>query len=85
MKLKGHHINTIEVTVAEPQTVLNILREHNFQDAFKNGRSAVNIHVHVHSAYMRTYACEEGDYFVGDGSPENYGSLFVLLSETPLS
>jgi hypothetical protein len=39
-KLKGRHFDTIEVVEAESQAVLNTLTEHDFQDAFKNGRSA---------------------------------------------
>jgi hypothetical protein len=34
IKLKGHHFETIEVTEAEPEAVLNALREHEFQDEF---------------------------------------------------
>jgi hypothetical protein len=40
IKLKGRHFDIIEVIKAESQTVLNTLKEHDFQDAFKNGRSA---------------------------------------------
>jgi hypothetical protein len=32
----------MEVMEAESQVVLNTLTEHDFQDAFKNGRSAEN-------------------------------------------
>jgi hypothetical protein len=39
-KLKGRHFGTIEVIAAESQTVLNTLTEHDFQDAFKNDKSA---------------------------------------------
>jgi hypothetical protein len=35
IKLKGRHFDTTEVTKAESQAVLNILTEHDFQDAFK--------------------------------------------------
>jgi hypothetical protein len=42
VKLKGCHFNTIEVIEAELQAMLNTLTEHNFQDAFKNGRSSGN-------------------------------------------
>jgi hypothetical protein len=42
MKLKGCHFDTTEVMVAESQAVLNILTEHDFQDAFKTGRSSGN-------------------------------------------
>jgi hypothetical protein len=42
IKLKGRRFDTIEVMEAGSQTVLNTLTEHDFQDAFKNGRSAGN-------------------------------------------
>jgi hypothetical protein len=35
IKVKGRHFFTIEVMEAESQAVLNTLREHAFQDAFK--------------------------------------------------
>jgi Tfp pilus assembly protein PilF len=35
VKLKGRHFDTTEVTEAELQVALNTLREHDFQDAFK--------------------------------------------------
>jgi hypothetical protein len=35
MKLKGCHFDTFEVIEAESQAVLNTLKEHDFQDAFK--------------------------------------------------
>jgi hypothetical protein len=47
IKLKGRHFDTIEVMEAELQAMLNTLTEYDFQDAFKNGRSAGN------GAYMR--------------------------------
>jgi hypothetical protein len=42
IKLKDRHFDTIEVMEAEPLVVLNTLTEHNFQNAFKNGRSIGN-------------------------------------------
>jgi hypothetical protein len=42
VKLKGRHFDIIEVIKAEPQAELNTLTEYDFQDAFKNGRSAGN-------------------------------------------
>jgi hypothetical protein len=42
IKMKGHHLNTIEVMEAESHPVLNTLKEDNFQNAFKNGRHAGN-------------------------------------------
>jgi hypothetical protein len=40
IKLEGSHFDTTEVFEAESQAVLNSLTEYDFQDAFKNGRSA---------------------------------------------
>jgi hypothetical protein len=42
MELKGRHFDTIEVTEAESQAVLNSLTEHDYQDAIKDGRNAGN-------------------------------------------
>jgi hypothetical protein len=42
IKLKGRHFDTIELIEAESQAVLNTLTEHDFKDAFKNGRSPGN-------------------------------------------
>jgi hypothetical protein len=42
IKLKGLHSDTIQVIEAESQAVLNTLKEHDFQDAFKTGRSVGN-------------------------------------------
>jgi hypothetical protein len=42
MKLKGRHFVTTEVIEAESLAVLNTITEHDFQDAFKNGRSPGN-------------------------------------------
>jgi hypothetical protein len=42
IKLKGCHSDTAEVIETESQAVLNTLTEHDFQDAFKNGRSSGN-------------------------------------------
>jgi hypothetical protein len=39
IKLKRRNFYTIEVIEAESQAVLNALTEHDFHDAFKNGRS----------------------------------------------
>jgi hypothetical protein len=40
---KHFHFDTIEVIEAESQAVLNTFTEQDFQDAFKNGRSAGNV------------------------------------------
>jgi hypothetical protein len=53
-KAKGRHFDTIEVIDAESQAVLNTLREHDIQDAFKN----------IKRWEMCLFA--EGDYFEGD-------------------
>jgi hypothetical protein len=42
IKLKGCHFDTIEVIEAESKAVLNTLTEHDFLDAFKNGRKGGN-------------------------------------------
>jgi hypothetical protein len=39
IKPNGGHFNTIVVIEAESRAVLNTLRKHDFQDAFKNGKS----------------------------------------------
>jgi hypothetical protein len=39
---KGHYFDKIEVIEAESQAVLNTLAKHDFQDAFKNQKSAGN-------------------------------------------
>jgi hypothetical protein len=56
IKLKGRHFDTTEVIKTESQAVLNTLREHNFQDAFKKWQK-------------RSERCirAEGDYFKADG------------------
>jgi hypothetical protein len=55
-KLKGRHFDTTEVIEAESQTVLNILAEHDFQEAFKKWQKR-----------WERYIRAEGDYFKGDG------------------
>jgi hypothetical protein len=40
IKVKGPKFDTIEVMEAESQAVLSIFTEHDFQDAFRNDRSA---------------------------------------------
>jgi hypothetical protein len=42
VNLTCHHFVTIDMSEAESQAELNILRAHDFQDALKNGRSAGN-------------------------------------------
>jgi hypothetical protein len=41
-KQQGSHFDTTEMIEGESQAVMNILRGHDFQSAFKNGRSAGN-------------------------------------------
>jgi hypothetical protein len=55
-KLKGCPFDTIEVTEAESQAVLNTFTEHNFQDAFKKWQKCWEQCIHV-----------EGDYSEVDG------------------
>jgi hypothetical protein len=40
--LKDRHFDTTEAIKAESQAVINSLAEHDFQNAFKNGRRAGN-------------------------------------------
>jgi hypothetical protein len=42
IKLKDRHFDTVEVNEAESQSVLNTLTEQDFQDGFKNVKSAGN-------------------------------------------
>jgi hypothetical protein len=55
IKLKGRHVDTIEVFEAESQP-LNTLTDHDFQDAFKKWQKR-----------WERCICAEGDYFEGDG------------------
>jgi hypothetical protein len=41
-KTDNPHFDALEVIAVESQAMLNTLTEHNFQGAFKNGRSAGN-------------------------------------------
>jgi hypothetical protein len=56
IKLKDHHFDTTELIEAESQVVLNTLRKHNFQDAFKNWQKSWEWCIHA-----------EWDYFECDG------------------
>jgi hypothetical protein len=47
IQLKGHHFDTIEVTEAELQVVLNTVTELDFQDVFKKMTEALGM-VHMH-------------------------------------
>jgi hypothetical protein len=42
IKLKGRHFDAVEAIEAELLPVFNTFTEHDFQDAFKNERSAWN-------------------------------------------
>jgi hypothetical protein len=57
IKLEGYHFDTAEMIEAELQVMLNILTEHDSQDAFKKWWKRWEWCIHV-----------EGDYFEGDGS-----------------
>jgi hypothetical protein len=54
-ELKGRLFDTIEVSEAESQEVLNTLTEHDFQDAFKKCQK-----------HWQQCIRPEGDYFEGD-------------------
>jgi hypothetical protein len=75
IKLKGCCFDTIEVIGAESQAVLNALTEHNFQDAFKNGRSTGNGALWKGTTLRVMVASRPEVSFLPDGStsPRNYG------------
>jgi hypothetical protein len=56
IKLKDRHFATIEVIEGEQQVVLNTIREHGFQNAFKKWQKR-----------WKWCILMEGDYFEGDG------------------
>jgi hypothetical protein len=56
IKLKGRHLDIIEVIEAESQAVLNTLTEHHIQDAFKKWQKCGEWCIRA-----------EGDYFESDG------------------
>jgi hypothetical protein len=56
IKLRVRHFDITEVIKAESQAVLNILTEHDFQDAFKKWQKSRKWCIHT-----------EGDYFKRDG------------------
>jgi hypothetical protein len=60
MKLRGRHFDTIQGIKVESLAVLNTLTKYNFQNTFKNCRSAGELCI-----------LAEGDYFESDG-PRNY-------------
>jgi hypothetical protein len=76
IKLKDRRFDTIEVFEAELQEVLDTLTEHDFQDAFKNGRSAGNgAYERKRTASSVMVASRPKVSFLPDGgiSPGNYG------------
>jgi hypothetical protein len=82
IKLKGLHFDTTEVIEAESQAVMNTLTEHNFQDAFKNGRSDGNGECEQRGTTMRMrVVCRPNAstriWSDGNTSPGNYGLFFV--------
>jgi hypothetical protein len=54
IKLKGCHFDTIEVIEAESQAVLNILTEHNFQDAFTKRQKSWERCIWVERDYLKS-------------------------------
>jgi hypothetical protein len=83
MKLKGRHHDTLQMTEAESQTMLNTLTEHGFQDAFRNGRSAWNSAYAQKGPTVRLLVAERSKVsFWSDGriSPEHYGWFLFLFS-----
>jgi len=58
LKLKGLRFQTLEEIQAESQAILNMLRENEFQECFKNWQHCWD---HCQTS--------EGDYFEGDAGP----------------
>jgi hypothetical protein len=56
VRLRGSHFHTFEVIEAGSQEVMNILTDHEFEDAFKMWQKCWELCIHA-----------EGDYFEGDG------------------
>jgi hypothetical protein len=54
IKLKGHHFDTSEVIEANSQTVLNTLRVHDFQDAFKQWQKCWEWCIRVDGVYFES-------------------------------
>jgi hypothetical protein len=52
IKLKGRHFDTTEVIGAKSQAVLNILTEHDFQDAVKKWQKRWELHIGVEGGYF---------------------------------
>jgi hypothetical protein len=68
-KTEGCHFDTTETIEAELQVVLNTLKEHDFQDAFKKWQK-------------RWERCirSEGDYFKSDGDQQGPRLVFDQMA-----
>jgi hypothetical protein len=52
IKVKGRHVDTIEMIEAESQAVVNILTEYDFQDAFKKWQKHWEWCIHIGRDYF---------------------------------
>jgi hypothetical protein len=79
LKSKSHHFDTIETIETESHAVLNTHTEHNFQDAFKNGRRAgKGVYGRKGNTWRVMVASRPKVIFWRDG---NYEWLFVEFYE----
>jgi hypothetical protein len=80
IKLKGRHFDTTAVIETESLAVLNTLTDHDFEDAFKNGKNAGNGAYAQKGTTSRVMAASRPIVsFWPDGSPSlgNYGWPFI--------
>jgi hypothetical protein len=84
MKLKGRHFDIIERIEAKSQAVLNIITEHNLQDARSNGNGAYARKGRIPMVMVasRPKASEWSD---GSSSPRNYGWLRTCLASRTIT
>jgi hypothetical protein len=67
---QGRHFDTIEVIEAELQAELNIITEHDFQDALKK-----------YQKHWEQYICSEGHYLEGDGPKLVFDQIAATVLE----
>jgi hypothetical protein len=72
IKLKDRHFDTIEVTEAKSQAVMNTLTEHDFQDAFEERQRRWERCIHA-----------EGDYLEGDGGQWAQSQFLTRWQNSP--
>jgi hypothetical protein len=82
IKLNGRHFDITEAIEAESQAALNILTEHDFQDALKTGKALETVHTRGRGL-IREGWWPAAPKLVLDQmaltSPGNHGWLFVFI------